>query len=206
MTRTSTATSVTQSTPGSGTIATPAATSARRLTRRRQLRTTSSISRMVAGTTVHSAAGGFLVKSLRRAEIATSSLRRRSGERLRPDLVEPLGTHRLRGLQLLREETDAQLLEPPAEVVEALVARAATLGALLQPALLERPDFGHPRPIALGVGSELLDPRGDRLQVARHVLEPLPGRRYDEAFGDQPRELLRDVVGDVLRQPRVLDL
>ena len=41
-------------------------------------------------------------------------------------------------LQLLREEADTQLLEPPAEVVEAGVAGTASLGELLQPALLER--------------------------------------------------------------------
>ena len=42
--------------PGNGTIATPAAISARRLTRRRQWRTTASISRVVAGTTAQSTA------------------------------------------------------------------------------------------------------------------------------------------------------
>ena len=57
----STATSVSQSMPGTGTIATPAAIVARRLTMRRQWRTTESISRSDPGTTVHaaSASRGF---------------------------------------------------------------------------------------------------------------------------------------------------
>ena len=117
-------------------------------------------------------------KNLPSAELAIASLSRSSdscsGERLRPDFLEPLDAHRLRGLQLLREQADAQLLEPPAELVEARVARAAPLGELPQVALLERPQLGEARRVARRIGAQLVEPRRDRLQVARQVLQPLP--------------------------------
>ena len=151
--------------PGNGTTATPAATSARRLTRRRQWRTTASISRVVAGTTAHSVAGRCRAKNLPSAEVAIVSLCRcasrgsRSGERLRPDLLEPLDAHRLRGPQLLREQADAQLLEPPAEFVEARVARAAPLGELPSGSAARA---GAARPgarVARRIGAQLVEPQ-----------------------------------------------
>src|SRR5450755_68209 len=157
--RISTATSVTQSTPGIGTTATPAATNARRLTMRRQWRTTASISFRDAGTTTHSSASRRPGKNLLIPNGVTVfgsllELRGRSGEALRPDLVEPLHAHGLRGLQLLREEADAQLFQPPAELVEAGVAGAAPLREFARMALLERANFRKAGRVASRIGAQ----------------------------------------------------
>ena len=126
----STATSVTQSMPGSGTTATPAAMSARWLTRRRQWRTTASISRVVAGTTAQSDGRPWpreeLAQCRVRHHVVACVPRFVSGERLRPDFVEPLDAHRLRRLQLLREEARRAAPRATSGILEARVARAAS--------------------------------------------------------------------------------
>jgi hypothetical protein len=65
----------------------------------------------------------------------------------------------------------------------ALRAAAAERARRALPRRLQRLQLGHQARIARRIGAQLLQPQLDRLQVARVVLQPLPGRRLKPAGG-----------------------
>src|SRR5688572_12971101 len=100
-----------------------------------------------------------------------------------PKLLQALGRHRLRRAQLLREERDAQLLDEPAEFLELLVeALGVTVGLGARLVLVPQALHGSAvLLVALGILTVLGQAQRVALEVARHVLEALPGRACEEA-------------------------
>src|SRR5688572_7232241 len=107
----------------------------------------------------------------------TSSMPRLS-QVLIPIFLQPLGRHRKRRAQLLREERDAQLLDQPAELLELrVVAPGVAIGREARLVLLPKALHRHGvLLVALGVGTVLGEPQRVATKVAWQVLEPLPRR------------------------------
>src|SRR5690349_6001534 len=102
-----------------------------------------------------------------------------------PHLREPLDRDGHRSLQLLREELHAQLLEHPAELLQARIGLSGfcLLQVLALPLRLKRRELrGEPR-VAPRVGAHLVEPQDRRLEIAGEVLEPLIRRLLDEPTG-----------------------
>jgi hypothetical protein len=98
----------------------------------------------------------------------------RSSRQLRPRLLQPLDTHRLRGAQLLGEEAHAQFFQQPAKLLQALVHHAFALGHQAPVALLQRAQLGQARRISGRVGAVFVQARGDGFEVAGKVLQRPP--------------------------------
>ena len=104
------------------------------------------------------------------------------------------------------EEADPQLLQQPAVLIEPGIGHALLLGQPAQVALLDRTQLGQAIGVALRVGTLLVQPRGDGLQVARKVLQLAIGRGLQEALGQQALQLRADVVGHLLGRPGIAQL
>jgi len=48
--------------------------------------------------------------------------------------------------------------------------------------------------VALRIGAQLLEPQAGSLEVARQVLQSIPGGGREPARGEQPRELRADFI------------
>src|SRR5260221_9990133 len=103
-----------------------------------------------------------------------------------PELVQALGGNRHRRAQLLGEERDAQLLDHPAEFLEARLATAGD-GVFLRTCLVLLPERHQRRRmllVALDVRAVFLEAQGAAPEVARQVLETLPWGANEEARVD----------------------
>src|SRR5690348_16564272 len=103
---------------------------------------------------------------------------RRSFAHTLPELGEPLGRDGDRSLELLGVERNAQLLEQPAELLQLRGDRAMPRARsnLARPGGLERGNVRGEPCVARGIGAQLVEPQGSRLEVAGEMLEPRPRR------------------------------
>src|SRR5688572_581540 len=117
-----------------------------------------------------------------------------------PQLGQALGRDRHRGAQFLREQRNPQLLEQPAELIQLsrsnggrAALRLARLSAA--PGLLQRRDFGRTLRVARRIRAQLVQAQRSGLQVAREMLQALPGGAREETGPQQLCALLLHVLG-----------